>query len=60
MTTPTIHKTEYHVYDETGEAMAWEDTLEEAMNHVHVADVTKIVEVTYYFNDSETVWERDE
>lgn len=53
-------KTEYHVCDADGDAFAWCDTRDEARKAAKASPAAfKIERVTYYYNDRETVWERD-
>lgn len=55
-------KTEYHVIGEDGEAFAWETDYPTAASYCNPNAATKAVrieKVTYYFEDRETVWERD-
>ena len=54
-----IWKTEYHVIGVDDEAYAWLDDYDEAMGMIGGGDCIRIDAVTYYHNDTETVWEAE-
>jgi hypothetical protein len=52
-----VWKEEFHVIAEDGEAREWLDSMAEAREALKPDD-KRIDKVTYYLNDTETVWER--